>query len=272
MKKLLLLCFVFSLIACSSADDNDDDNDINSENPFNGEWSGVYDETIDENGINSGIWQGVISNQNNFSGDYISSNSNEINTYSGLVSPNGDASLTAGSTTEGAVFTGVLYGNEASGVFVNNTSTPPDYGTWKGTKTIPDNDYVFNEFVGTWHLLSESEDGTDLFLTACQLKSTIVVSPTILLINDFSNSSYCGFDSCRIYSLEIWNISYDSGSTAIISQTSDTNFCGGEVNDTDTNLQLTINFQVNGNRLEVSYDFPSSNGSILFVQKTYERI
>jgi hypothetical protein len=85
-------------------------------------------------------------------------------------------------------------------VFVNNTSTPPDYGTWKGTKTIPDNDYVFNEFVGTWHLLSESEDGADLFLTACQLKSTIVVSPTILLINDFSNSSYCGFDSCRIYS------------------------------------------------------------------------
>jgi hypothetical protein len=131
---------------------------------------------------------------------------------------------------------------------------------------------VFNEFVGTWRLLSESQDGFDLFLSECQLKSTIVVSPTLLLINDFNDSSTCGFDSCSIYSLETWNVLYDSGSTAIISQTSDINFCGGEVNDTDTNLLLTINFQVIGNRINVSYDYPSSDDSILFVQKTYERI
>ena len=270
MKKLLLLNLILILSACSGGDENN--NDPNSENPFNGEWSGVFDETIDEDGINSGTWQGTINNQNNFNGEYVRAESNEINTCSGFVSPDGDASLTAGSTSGGAVFTGVMYGNEASGVFVNNTSTPPDYGTWKGTKTVADNNYVFNEFVGTWRMLAQSEDGVDLFLTECQLKSTVVVSPTVLLINDFSNSSFCGFDSCSIYSLETWNISYDSGSNVMISQTSDTNFCGGEVNDTDTSLQLTINFQITGNRIEISYDYPGSNGQTSFVQKTYERI
>ena len=154
MKKLLLLNLILILSACSGGDENN--NDPNSENPFNGEWSGVFDETIDEDGINSGTWQGTINNQNNFNGEYVRAESNEINTYSGFVSPDGDASLTAGSTSGGAVFTGVMYGNEASGVFVNNTSTPPDYGTWKGTKTVADNNYVFNEFVGTWRMLAQS--------------------------------------------------------------------------------------------------------------------
>lgn len=269
MKKTLLIALTIMIIACSDNDNYNNDN--NSENPFSGEWSGVYNETIDEDGISSGTWQGTVI-QNNFSGEYMNSESNETNAYSGLVSADGDTSFTLGSTTDGAIFSGVMYGNEASGVFVNNSSTPPDYGTWKGTKTIPDNNYVFNEFVGTWRLLSESQDGFDLFLSECQLKSTIVVSPTLLLINDFNDDSSCGFDMCSINSLETWNILYDSGSTAIISQTNDINFCGGEINDTDTNLQLTINFQVIGNRINVSYDFPSSNGSILFVQKTYQRI
>jgi hypothetical protein len=247
--------------------------DTNIDNPFSGEWSGVYDETIDEDGINSGTWLGTITNQNNFIGEYMSSESNEIDTYSGFVSPNGDASLTAGTTTDGAIFTGVMYGNEASGVFVNNTSTPSDYGTWKGTKTIPDNDYTFNEFVGTWRLISESEDGTDLYLNDCQLKSIVVVSPTLLLINEFSDSSFCGFNSCSIYSLETWDITYESGSTfVVINQTRDINFCNGEVDDTDTSLQLTVNFQIIGNRLEVSYDLPSSDGSTSFIQKEYVRI
>ena len=91
-------------------------------------------------------------------------------------------------------------------------------------------------------------------------------------INDFNDSTSCGFNSCSIYSSETWNVLYDSGSTVIINQISDINFCGGEVNDTDTSLQLTIDFQVNGNIINVSYDYPSSDGSILFVQKTYERI
>ena len=267
MKKLLLLSALL-IIGCAGDNDN---NDSNSENPFSGEWSGVYNKTNSEEGVSSGAWQGTVT-QNNFNGEYVSSESNETDAYSGLVSPDGDTSFTTGSTTDGAIFGGVMYGNTASGVFVNNSSTPPDYGTWKGTKTIPDNNYVFNEFVGTWRLLSESQDGFDLFLSECQLKSTIVVSPTLLLINDFNDSSTCGFDSCSIYSLETWNVLYDSGSTAIISQTSDINFCGGEVNDTDTNLLLTINFQVIGNRINVSYDYPSSDDSILFVQKTYERI
>lgn len=268
MKKTLLLNLLIILSACSGGDDNN--NDTDSENPFNGEWSGVYNETVSYD-ISSGTWQGTV-DQNNFIGEYVSLESNEIGTYSGNVSPDGDASLSAGSTSSGSVFTGVMYGNEASGVFVNNTSTPPDYGTWKGTKTVPDNNYVFNEFVGTWRVLSQSEDGADLFLSECQLKSTIVISPTLLLINDFSNSSSCGFDTCSIYSSEIWNVSYNSDSTAIISQTRDINFCGGEIDDTDTNLQLTIDFQVTGNRVEVSYDYPSSNGQTVFVQKTYEKI
>ena len=271
MKKLLLLSLIIIFSACSGGDN--DDNDTNIDNPFIGEWSGVYDETIDEDGINSGTWLGTITNQNNFIGEYVSLESNEIDTYSGFVSPNGDASLTAGTTTDGAIFTGVMYGNEASGVFVNNTSTPADYGTWKGTKTIPDNDYTFNEFVGTWRVISESEDGTDLFLNDCQLKSTVVVSPSILLINDFNDNSFCGFNSCSIYSLETWDITYESGSTfVLIKQTSDINFCGGEVDDTDTSLQLTVNFQIIGNRLEVSYDLPSSDGSTSFIQKEYVRI
>jgi len=97
MKKLLLLNLILILSACSGGDENN--NDPNSENPFNGEWSGVFDETIDEDGINSGTWQGTINNQNNFNGEYVRAESNEINTYSGFVSPDGDASLTAGSTS-----------------------------------------------------------------------------------------------------------------------------------------------------------------------------
>ncbi len=114
---------------------------------------------------------------------------------------------------------------------------------------------------------------TDLFLNDCQLKSTIVVSPTLLLINDFSDNSFCGFNSCSIYSLETWDITYESGSTfVLINQTGDINFCNGEVDDTDTSLQLTVNFQITGNRLEVSYDSPSSDGSTSFIQKEYVRI
>ncbi len=270
MKRLLKLSLIFIISACSGGDN--DDNDTNQDNPFSGQWSGVYNETISYDGVSSGIWQGTV-NQNNFTGEYVSSENNETNAYSGLVSPNGDASLTAGTTTDGAIFTGVMYGNEASGVFVNNSSTPPDYGTWKGTKTIPDNNFTFNEFIGTWRLISESEDGNDLFLNDCQLKSTIVVSPTILLVNDFSDNSFCGFNSCSIYSLETWDITYESGSTfVLINQTLDINFCNGEVDDTDTSLQITVNFQIIGNRLEVSYDLPSSNGSTSFIQKEYVRI
>lgn len=270
MKRFLKLSLILIISACSGGDN--DDNDTNQENPFSGQWSGVYNETISYDGVSSGIWQGTV-NQNNFIGEYVSSESNETNAYSGLVSPNGDASLTAGTTTDGAIFTGVMYGNEASGVFVNNSSTPPDYGTWKGTKTIPDNNFTFNEFIGTWRLISESEDGNDLFLNDCQLKSTIVVSPTILLVNDFSDNSFCGFNSCSIYSTETWDITYESGSTfVLINQTLDINFCGGEADETDTSLQLTVNFQITGNRLEISYDLPSSDGSAYSVQKEYVRI
>jgi hypothetical protein len=269
MKKILLIALTLMIIACSGGDNEDNYNNL--ENPFSGEWSGVYNETIDEDGLSSGTWQGAVI-QNNFSGEYMSSEGIEINSFSGPVTSDGDTSLTTGDTTDGAIFSGVMYGNEASGIFVNNTSTPADYGTWKGTKTIPDNNYVFNEFIGTWRLVSESQDGFDLNLSECQLKSTIVVSPTLLLINDFNDSISCGFNSCSIYSSETWNVLYDSGSTVIINQISDINFCGGEVNDTDTSLQLTIDFQVNGNIINVSYDYPSSDGSILFVQKTYERI
>ena len=271
MKATLFLVFSCLIIACTGG--GNDNNETNLDNPFSGDWSGVYNETIDYDGIDSGTWEGNISNQNIFSGNYISSTNDEIENYFGFVSPDGDASLAAGNTSEGAVFTGVMYGNEASGVFVNNTSTPPDYGTWKGVKIIPDNNYIFNEFVGTWQVLSESEDGVDLFLNDCQLKSTIVVSPTILIVNDFNDSSFCGFNSCNIYSSEIWDIAYDSGSSfVIINQTSDINFCGGEVDDTNTSLQLTVNFQIIGNRLEVSYDYPNDDGSTSFIQKLYERI
>ena len=102
----------------------------------------------------------------------------------------------------------------------------------------------------------------DLFLNDCQLKSTIVVSPTILLVNDFSDNSFCGFNSCSIYSTETWDITYESGSTfVLINQTLDINFCGGEADETDTSLQLTVNFQITANRLEISYDLPSSDGN-----------
>jgi hypothetical protein len=91
MKKLLLLGLIFILSACSGGDNDDNDNNI--DNPFSGEWSGVYNETIDEDGIGSGTWQGTVV-QNNFSGEYISLESNETNAYSGLVSADGDTSFT----------------------------------------------------------------------------------------------------------------------------------------------------------------------------------
>ena len=102
MKKLLFLNILLILSACSGGDN--DYNDTNIDNPFSGQWSGVYNETISYDGISSGTWQGTV-DQNNFIGEYVSSESNEIDTYSGFVSPNGDASLTAGTTTDGAIFT-----------------------------------------------------------------------------------------------------------------------------------------------------------------------
>jgi hypothetical protein len=275
MKKLLYLflalIFIFS---CSGDSDNSTADDGNNTiNPFIGEWTGSYEEVISQSpGLDVGTWQGTVDTQNNFIGVETNVTDGVSTDYSGFVPPNGDASIVIGTSGTSTVFTGVFYGNEASGIFVSNSSTPPNYGTWKGTKTIPDNDFVFSEFVGTWSLLTQTTNGVDLFLSECELNSTVVVSPTVLLINEYSASQTCGFDTCRIYSLETWDISYGAGSSATITQTKDTNFCNGEVDGTDTSLELDVNFEVSGEVLTVSYDLPQGDGSVSLIEKTYQRI
>ena len=42
--------------------------------------------------------------------------------------------------------------------------------------------FIFSEFVGTWRLLIETTNGVDLFLSPCEINSTVVVSPTVINI------------------------------------------------------------------------------------------
>jgi hypothetical protein len=272
MKKLAFAFIVISILSCSSENDTTANNSFRL-NPFNGQWSGTYTETISESSIlDNGTWQGRVDDQNNFSGTQNSLIYNQSFDFSGTVSEEGDSFVRSGTTEDGIEFFGVFYGNEASGVFVSNRNPPANYGTWKGTKNAADNDYIFSEFVGTWSLLTETINSTNSTLSTCELNSTIVVSPTVLIVNDYSEDFSCGFVGCSIDSLETWNISYSSDSSATVTQTSSTDFCNGEFDATDTSLEISLDFEVIGDVISVTFELPNGDGTFSVLQRTYQRI
>ncbi len=115
---LLTLCLLIS--ACSK-----DDNEAPS--PFEGEWSGVF------TGADSGSWKATISSSGNIT---ATTNSEEFGYYSakGKISPDGDVTLTFGSVSTGATFTGTFSETSAQGNWVNNSGNNDMTGKWRGFK------------------------------------------------------------------------------------------------------------------------------------------
>lgn len=116
---LLTLCLLIS--ACSK-----DDNET-QDSPFKGEWSGVF------TGDDSGYWQATISANGNIT---ATTNSEEFGYYSakGKISPDGDVTLTFGSVSTGATFTGTFTETAAQGNWVNNSGYNDMTGKWRGFK------------------------------------------------------------------------------------------------------------------------------------------
>jgi len=118
-KLLLLLAFV-SIVACSKKEDI---------SPFAGSWKGTYTGAND-----NGKWDAVINADGSATGNIKSTPSGLSYVATGQVASNGQFTLTAGTATSGAVFTGILSGTNATGSWVNNIVTPNYTGTWSGTK------------------------------------------------------------------------------------------------------------------------------------------
>jgi len=123
MKKtiLVLLTICVVLAACSK------DKDSTPDSPFKGEWTGVF------NGDDSGSWEAIISTN----GDITATTySEEYGNYTakGKVSPEGDVTLTFGTVSTGATFTGVFSETSAKGKWVNSSGDYEITGNWRGYK------------------------------------------------------------------------------------------------------------------------------------------
>ena len=123
MKKLLLTLIVtISVIAggCSEKD-NPETND------FTGNWVGTYTGDND-----SGDWWAVIDANGDVTGGASSSFSPATFELIGTITPQGDFTATAGSASNGTLFTGEFTKTSASGTWSN--SSLGFSGTWSGTR------------------------------------------------------------------------------------------------------------------------------------------
>ena len=121
MKKLLYTFLAVSLIfsACDK-----EENIIN--NPFAGDWSGVYW------GGESGVWSGTVTSSGNFVDGVIVSSDEDYYLASGSVSNSGAFDLVIGTVTTGAVFEGNATGNTIIGTWENSLESLE--GNWSGNK------------------------------------------------------------------------------------------------------------------------------------------
>jgi hypothetical protein len=125
MKKILFYLLTLCLLIIASSCSKDDNETPDS--PFKGEWNGVF------SGDDTGSWEATIS----ANGTIIATTfSEEFGNYTaeGKISADGDVSLTFGSVSTGATFTGTFSETSAQGKWVNNSGYDDIIGKWRGFK------------------------------------------------------------------------------------------------------------------------------------------
>jgi len=125
MKKLTLILTLiigFSIISCSSDDDNG-----NQASEFQGSWNGTYSGDQDNE-----TWIMTVDENGTITGTSISNVFNETFDVNGNVQGSGNLNATVGTATSGATFVGTFNATTASGTW-NNTSASMN-GTWSGNK------------------------------------------------------------------------------------------------------------------------------------------
>ena len=121
MKRFGLLLLVGMLVSVSCKKDK--------VSPFAGEWSGGY------TGSDQGMWSVTVDDDGTISGMGTSLRSGANFSLEGSVSNNGNFLATIGSVATGSEFTGTLTTEgQASGTWKNTLATPPQEGTWIGSR------------------------------------------------------------------------------------------------------------------------------------------
>ena len=122
MKKALLVLTILLVSISNSSCSNDDEN--NSQ--YEGIWKGTY------TGDDSGVWQVVITSNGSLNGTFSSSSADVTIELNGNVDSNGHLEATYEFFLINGEFTGDIEGNNASGIWKNNTDELE--GTWEGSK------------------------------------------------------------------------------------------------------------------------------------------
>ena len=125
MKKLLYTFLAVSIIF-SACEEDTPLQALGNNNPFAGNWSGVY------SGGESGIWSGTVTSSGNFINGVIVSSDQDYYLASGSVSNSGTFDLVMGTVTTGAVFEGNATGNNIIGTWENALESLE--GNWSGNK------------------------------------------------------------------------------------------------------------------------------------------
>lgn len=120
--KITLIFFGMLLLLQSCSKDNDT-------STFKGNWKGKYSGASD-----AGTFKFSIDANSMASGSVTSTVFVQTFAGTGIVTNNGQLTLTFGTVTSGATFEGLLSGANATGTWVNNSSVVSYTGTWSGTK------------------------------------------------------------------------------------------------------------------------------------------
>ena len=122
MKKLLLILSLL-IFACSS--DDSSNNNYNS-SPFEGDWSGTY------SGGEAGTWTATVDSEGYAVASLLKNGDEESYSATGTFSSNGSVTLTTGTASTGATFTGQATSSSVDGVWNNEGAELS--GTWSGSK------------------------------------------------------------------------------------------------------------------------------------------
>lgn len=123
MKKVLLVLTILLVSILNTSCSND----VENNSQYEGIWKGTY--TGDED---SGTWEVDITSNGSLNGTFTSSSANFTIELNGNVDSNGHLEATYEYLMFNGEFTGDIEGNNASGVWENNTD---DFnGTWEGSK------------------------------------------------------------------------------------------------------------------------------------------
>ena len=124
MKLFNYIIFLLTLVLVTSCEDESDNvNQMNNNSIYEGFWQGTFD------GDDVGNWNAEILSDGSITAELNSTKFNYSASASGTLSNSGEISLTFGTTTTGAVFSGQFTTSNASGMWVN------DYHQYQGNWT-----------------------------------------------------------------------------------------------------------------------------------------